>query len=147
MLRNERVLVVEDDVQIAEIIEWNLFAAGYPVTVVQDGLAALQAFDVLRPALVTIDLNVPEVSGFRLLTLFKRLAPDIPIIVVTGSTFEEVEEIAHAGADDFVTKPFDPYELVQKIIFHLGRPNQPRHQLPERSDEAHRRPTTGTRLA
>jgi two-component system response regulator AdeR len=138
MLKNERVLVVEDDAQLAEVIEWHLFVAGYPVTGVDDGLAALHAFDELHPALVTIDLNVPEVSGFRLLTLFKRRAPDVPIIIVTGSTFEEVEEIAKAGANDFITKPFDPYELVQKIQYHLN-------QLDRRPDDFPGAPSIGER--
>lgn len=121
MLKSERILVVEDDPQVAEILQWNLFAAGYPVTVVQDGLAALRAFDDERPALVTIDLNVPTVSGFRLVELFKRYTPNVPILVVTALAFEEAEDIARAGADDFVTKPFDPYQLVRKIEYHLSR--------------------------
>lgn len=126
MLKNERILVVEDDSQVAEILQWNLFAAGYRVTVVQDGLAALRAFDEEHPALVTIDLNVPTVSGFRLVELFKRYAPSVPVLVVTALTFEEAEEIARAGADDFVSKPFDPYQLVCKIEYHLQRKNTPR---------------------
>jgi DNA-binding response OmpR family regulator len=126
MLKNERVLVVEDDAQMAEVIEWNLYLAGYLVTVVEDGLAALRAFDEIRPGLVTIDLNVPEVSGFRLITLFKRHAPKTPIVVVTGSTFQEVEEVARSGADDFITKPFDPYDLVKRIDYHLNH-----HELRE----------------
>src|SRR5205085_8206185 len=93
--------------------------AGFRVTVVQDGLEALVKFDAARPALVTVDLNVPTVSGFRLVKLFKRLAPNLPIIVVTGLAFEEAEEIARAGANDFITKPFDPQELIRKICFHL----------------------------
>lgn len=132
MLKSERILVVEDDPQVAEILQWNLFAAGYPVTVVEDGLAALRAFDDIRPALVTIDLNLPTVSGFRLVELFKRYAPSVPILVVTALAFEEAEEIARAGADDFVTKPFDPYQLVRKIEYHLHRQLSPRIGTPLR---------------
>jgi DNA-binding response OmpR family regulator len=119
MLKDQRILVVEDDPQVAEIIEWNLFAAGYAVTVVPDGLAALRAFDEERPALVAIDLNLPEVSGHRLVELFKRQAPDVPVLVVTASAFEEAEDTAHAGVNDFITKPFDPYHLLQKVDYHL----------------------------
>jgi DNA-binding response OmpR family regulator len=121
VLKNQRVLVVEDDPQVGEIIQWNLYAAGYPAVVVEDGVRALQAFDQERPALVTIDLNVPSVSGFRLVELLKRHAPDVPVIVVTALSFEEAEETARAGADDFVSKPFDPQELVKKIAYHLQR--------------------------
>ena len=121
MLKKEQILVVEDDPQVAEILQWNLYAEGYLVKVVEDGLSALRAFDEERPALVTIDLNVPTVSGFRLVQLFKRHAPDLPVVVVTASMFEEAEDAAQAGADDFITKPFDPYQLVRRVNFLLRR--------------------------
>ncbi len=130
MLKDQRVLVVEDDPQVGEIIQWNLFAAGYPTTVVEDGLSALRMFDEIRPALITIDLNVPEVSGFRLVELFKRHAPNVPVIVVTALAFEEAEEIARVGVDDFVTKPFDPYQLVEKVDYLLTHRQLPRYSLP-----------------
>ena len=126
MLKDQRILVVEDDLQMAEIIEWNLSAAGHPVTVVNDGVTALRKFDEENPGVVTIDLNVPEVSGFRLVKLFKRYAPDVPVIVVTAASFEEAEDIAHDGADDFLAKPFDPRHLVQKVDYHLERVRQKR---------------------
>ncbi len=121
----ERILVVEDDPQVAEIICWNLRAAGYPVTVVADGLAAIQAFDREHPALVTVDLMLPSVSGFRLVALFKRERPEVPVLVVSALTFEEADDAARAGADDFVTKPFDPRTLVEKIDYHLHRAPPP----------------------
>ncbi len=147
MLKDTRVLVVEDDPQVAEVIEWNLLAAGYTVTVVPDGLTALRAFDDARPALVTIDLNVPEVSGFRLVQLFKRFAPNVPVIVVTAFAFEEAEEIVRAGADDFVSKPFDPQELLQKIDYHLDHLNRPRYPLPSSTSRIFRRSPLATELA
>jgi two-component system OmpR family response regulator len=130
MLRDQRILVVEDDLQMAEIIEWNLSAAGHPVTVVNDGVTALRKFDEDRPSIVTVDLNVPEVSGFRLVKLFKRFAPDVPVIVVTAASFEEAEDIAHDGADDFLAKPFDPRHLIQKVEFHLDRVRPRHHAAP-----------------
>lgn len=133
MLKRERILVVEDDPQVAEILQWNLYAAGYPVTIVQDGLAALHAFDEERPSLVTIDLNVPTISGFRLLNVFKHSAPDVPVLVITASAFEEVEDIARDGADDFVTKPFDPYQIVRKVEYHLRRSRSPAGHTPTQS--------------
>jgi DNA-binding response OmpR family regulator len=121
MLKDQRILVVEDDLQMAEIIEWNLLAAGYPVTVVNDGVTALRKFDEELPSVVTIDLNVPVVSGFRLVKLFKRFAPNVPVIVVTAASFEEAEDIARDGADDFLAKPFDPRQLLQKVDYHMER--------------------------
>jgi DNA-binding response OmpR family regulator len=124
---NHRILVVEDEPQVAEILQWNLQGAGYDVTVVRDGVDALLAFDAERPALITVDLNLPRVSGFRLVKLLKRYAPDVPVIVVTALDFEEAEETAEAGADNFITKPFDPQDVIQKIAYHLdrNRPSQP----------------------
>lgn len=121
MLKDQRILVVEDDLQMAEIIEWNLSEAGFSVTVVNDGVTALRKFDEERPSIVTIDLNVPEVSGFRLVKLFKRFAQDVPVIVVTAASFEEAEDIARDGADDFLAKPFDPKQLVKKVEYHLAQ--------------------------
>lgn len=138
-----RILVVEDDPQIAEILEWSLRPAGYSPTVVVDGLSAMRAFDHAPPDLVTIDLNVPEVSGFRLVQIFKRYAPTVPVIVVTALSFEEAEEIARAGADDFVTKPFDPAQLVHKIRYHLERRASPRPTAPSPTSPDPRRDPVG----
>lgn len=123
---HEKILVVEDEADIAEVIQINLEAAGYSVVVARDGLAALRLFDSERPDLVTLDLGVPHVSGFRLLSLFKR--PDapgpVPVIVVTAMSYEESEEVAHAGADEFITKPVDPHELVARVAFTLAKRNR-----------------------
>ncbi len=123
MPRSNHILVVEDDPHVAEIIQTNLLAAGMRTTVVPDGLEALRAFDEKSPTLVTMDLNVPEVSGFRLLRLFKKFAPQLPVIVVTASEFQEAEEIARAGADAFITKPFEPERLVYMIRDLLEHPH------------------------
>jgi DNA-binding response OmpR family regulator len=125
MEEKQWILVVEDDPPFAELLQLHLVAAGYGARVVTDGLAALWAFEEERPALVTLDLALPAISGFRLVRLFKRRRPEIPVLVVTALAFEEAEDTAYAGADDFLTKPFDPDQLVQKVQFHL-RPSRRR---------------------
>jgi DNA-binding response OmpR family regulator len=137
--RTNSILVVEDDPQVAEIIQFNLRAAGLPTTVVADGLEAMHALDRVCPALVTMDLNVPEVSGFRLLRVFKKYAPHVPVIVVTASQFQEAEETAHSGADDFITKPFDPEHLVTKVKVLLERSDRPK--VSQLADTRVRQPT------
>jgi DNA-binding response OmpR family regulator len=127
VLRTNPILVVEDDPQVAEIIQLNLRAAGLQSTVVADGVEALHALDRVCPSLVTMDLNVPEVSGFRLLRVFKKYAPNVPVVVVTAYEYQEAEETARAGADDFITKPFDPAHLVRKIQGLLNKPVRPPH--------------------
>lgn len=116
-----RILVVEDDPRIAEVVAGSLRQTGYRVSVAGDGLTALRAFDHTPPALVTLDLTLPALSGFRLLHLFKRDRPQTPVLVVSGMAFEEAEEVAHARADDFLTKPFELKVLLEKVAFHLCR--------------------------
>ena len=120
---SEKILVVEDESDIAEVMQVNLEAAGYTVVVARDGLAALRLFDSEHPDLITLDLGVPKISGFRLLSLFKRAESPgpVPVIVVTALSFEEGEEVAHAGADEFITKPVDPRELVARVAFTLAK--------------------------
>jgi len=120
---HRKILVVEDEYDIAEVIQLNLEAAGYCVVVARDGVDALRLFDTERPDLVTLDLGVPKVSGFRLLELFKRPGSPgpVPVIVVTALSFEESEEVARAGADEFITKPVAPDELVARVAFTLAK--------------------------
>jgi DNA-binding response OmpR family regulator len=84
-----------------------------------DGLEALDLFETWSPSLVTLDLRLPTISGFRLIELFKRQRPDVPVIAATALDFEEAVEVARSGADDFITKPFDPRLLVAKVQFQL----------------------------
>jgi DNA-binding response OmpR family regulator len=114
-----RVLVVEDDPHLGTIMGIHLSSHALSVKVVGDGLAALEAFDAEAPNVVTLDLNVPTISGFRLIKLFKRARPEVPVLIVTALDFVEAEEVARSGADDFVTKPFDPGVLAEKVWYHL----------------------------
>ncbi len=120
----ERVLVVEDEGGLAEIIRLHLEESGYQVDVARDGLTALRRFDETRPALVVLDLGVPQVSGYRLMSLFKRSDPNSTqpqpkVIIVTARDFEEAREVVRLGADDFLTKPFDPQDLVRRVDYLL----------------------------
>ncbi len=114
------VLVVEDEPGLAELFRLNLEAAGYHVLVAEDGRSGLDLFRTSHPALVTLDLKLPEVSGFRLIKLFKQPPDAVPVIVVTALDYTEAEEVVRAGADDFLTKPFEPATLVERVRFHLG---------------------------
>lgn len=120
-----KILIVEDEQGMLDILLENLVDAGYEVVVARDGVQAWQTFERERPDLVTLDLNIPKMSGFRLIQLLKQGLPpqyeSVPVIVVTGLDYEEAEEVAMAGADDFITKPFDPLELVGKVQAVLAR--------------------------
>jgi two-component system KDP operon response regulator KdpE len=114
-----KILVVEDEQEMMEILLENLASAGYEVVVARDGVQAWQLFEQEKPDLVTLDLNIPKMSGFRLIQLLKQ--GNVRVVVVTGMDYEEAEEVAKAGADDFITKPFDPLELVDKVEAVLAR--------------------------
>jgi len=121
MASKAKILVVEDEPGLVEVLEVNLRASGYDVVAASDGLEALRRFDEEKPDLVTLDLNMPTVSGFRLLRLFKSDPRPTPVVVITGYSFEEAEEVAHAGADDFITKPIDFVQLISKIERALAK--------------------------
>lgn len=116
-----RILIIEDEPGLAELLAVNLEGAGYETVCASDGVEALRAFEQKPPDLVTLDLNVPKVSGFRLLELFKRDRPSIPIIAITAYSYEEVEEISKKGVDDFQAKPVDFEVLISKIQRLLER--------------------------
>jgi DNA-binding response OmpR family regulator len=116
-----RILVVEDDREVAAAIRAGLVQAGYAVRVAVDGVEALRVFDDERPDLVTIDLQVPTVSGYRLVQVFKRTAPTIPILIVTATPFQEAEELAKAGVAGFISKPFGLRSFVDAIEAALRR--------------------------
>lgn len=106
-----RVLVIEDEEGLLEILELNFRSAGYQVVTAADGLTAWQRFERERPDLLVLDLNLPQISGFRLLNLV-RSESDVPILILTAYDFAEAEEVAQYRPDAFVKKPFDVEDLI-----------------------------------
>jgi DNA-binding response OmpR family regulator len=116
-----RILVVEDEPSIAEVVSLYLRRAGYQVTVVADGQAAMDALGRQLPDLVVLDLMLPRVDGLEI-TRWLRERGDTPIIMLTARR-EERDRIAglEMGADDYVVKPFSPQELVSRVRAVLRR--------------------------
>ncbi|MEY4429384.1 MAG: phosphate regulon transcriptional regulatory protein PhoB [Pseudomonadota bacterium] len=119
-----RVLVVEDEAAIAELIALNLRHAGFDVTVAHDGDSAQAEVDKVLPDLVLLDWMLPGASG---LTLAKRWrgaqrTKDLPVIMLTARA-EETDKVAglDAGADDYLTKPFSTQELMARVRAVLRR--------------------------
>jgi DNA-binding response OmpR family regulator len=115
-----RVLIVEDEEGLREILEVNFRSAGYQVLSAADGVSAWQQFDRTRPDLLVIDLMLPRMSGFRLLELV-RSESDLPVLILTAYDFAEAEEVARYRPDAFVTKPFDAQALIAVANRLLGR--------------------------
>jgi DNA-binding response OmpR family regulator len=120
-MNQARILVVEDEPSIREVVNLYLRRAGYQVTVVEDGQAALDRLSDELPDLVVLDLMLPEVDGLEI-TRWLRERGDTPIIMLTARR-EERDRIAglEMGADDYVVKPFSPQELVSRVRAVLRR--------------------------
>jgi DNA-binding response OmpR family regulator len=115
------ILVVEDEPSIGEVAALYLKRAGYQVTNVLDGEAALAALARQLPDLVVLDLMLPKIDGYEI-TRWLRQQGDTPIIMLTARR-EEADRIAglEMGADDYVVKPFSPQELVSRVRAVLRR--------------------------
>ena len=113
-----RVLIVEDERDVAELLRYNLGKEGYDVVVAATGAEAVRQAHEARPDLVLLDIMVPQLNGWE---ICRRLKQDtetraIPVIMVTGRV-EEGDKVLgfEVGADDYVTKPFSPRELIARI--------------------------------
>jgi two-component system response regulator RegX3 len=116
-----RILVVEDEAALAESVRYNLEREGFTVTVASDGRRAVERFRTDQPALVILDLMLPEMSGLDVCRLIRQES-DVPIIMVTAKDAEADKVTGlELGADDYVTKPFSVRELVSRVRAHLRR--------------------------
>jgi DNA-binding response OmpR family regulator len=116
-----RILVVDDEPMVSEVVERYLLREGYAVHTAADGRAALDAYAAQRPHLVVLDLMLPHVDG---LTICRRIreASRTPIIMLTARG-DEMDRLAgfEIGADDYLAKPFSPRELVARVKAVLRR--------------------------
>ncbi|MET8499491.1 response regulator transcription factor [Streptomyces microflavus] len=119
--RRGRVLVVDDDPTVAEVVVGYLHRAGYAVERAGDGPAALERFAAARPDLVVLDLMLPAMDGFEVCRRMRAHGP-VPVIMLTARGDEEDRILGlETGADDYVTKPFSPRELVLRVESVLRR--------------------------
>ena len=117
----KKILIIEDDVSIADIEKDYLESNGYEVELVYDGLKAMAKFEEYNPDLVLLDLMLPGKDGFELCHEMRKVK-EVPILMVTAKTSISDKVVGLGlGADDFITKPFDPSELVARVKAHLSR--------------------------
>ncbi|WZL73486.1 response regulator transcription factor [Clostridiaceae bacterium 35-E11] len=120
----KKILVVEDDMHISELIRLYLKKEGYKVIQVYDGIKAIEAFKEETPNLVILDIMLPQMDGWDVCREIKKIS-DVPIIMLTakGDTFDKVLGLK-MGADDYIVKPFEPRELMARIDAVLRRYRQ-----------------------
>ena len=120
-MANEKILVVDDDPNISELLRLYLVKEGYQVTVAHDGEEALACYEKDRPAMVLLDVMMPKLDGWETCRRIRKLG-DTPVIMLTakGDTFDKVLGL-ELGADDYVVKPFDTKEVVARIKAVLRR--------------------------
>jgi DNA-binding response OmpR family regulator len=117
----QRILVVEDDRRIAEMVMKNLEANGYECVLSEDGGLALAEFEKVRPDLVVLDLGLPGVDGLQVARRMRRDS-DVLILMLTARTSESDKLLGlEIGADDYITKPFSTAELLARIRALLRR--------------------------
>ncbi len=116
------VLVVEDEASFAEALTIGLGREGFAVSVASDGADALRRFDELDPDLVLLDVMLPGRNGFRVCADLRAEGNETPILMLTAKSgeYDEAEGL-DAGADDYLTKPFEPKELSARIRALLRR--------------------------
>ena len=117
----DRILVVEDEPMVAEVVERYLRRDGYVVNVVADGARALKEIEEFRPSLIVLDLMLPKMDGIEVCRRV-RLSQETPVIILTARGDEQDRlEGLEIGADDYMTKPFSPRELVARVKTVLRR--------------------------
>jgi len=117
------ILVVDDEASVVEVVSLYLQREGFQVRVAQNGRSALEAIREKLPALIILDLMLPEIDGLSILQTLRQQADlDVPVIMLTARR-QETDRIygLELGADDYVTKPFSPAELVSRVKAVLRR--------------------------
>lgn len=130
-----RILVVDDEPEAVELVEFNLRQAGYAVTTAADGAEALKKARSQPPDLIVLDVMLPEMDGFEICKTLRleSVTSKLPIIMLTAKA-AEIDRVLglELGADDYLTKPFSPRELLLRIKKILARgvtEEKPKEQL------------------
>lgn len=123
MVTKQKILIVDDDNNIAELISLYLTKECFETKIVNDGELALKEFQTFRPNLILLDLMLPGIDGYQVCREIRHTS-DVPIIMLSakGETFDKVLGL-ELGADDYIIKPFDSKELVARVKAVLRRFN------------------------
>ena len=117
MNSDKKILIVEDDELMIKILKFILNKEGYQLSIIKDGLSAIDQIPAINPDMVITDLLLPYKSGLEVIRFVKEKFKKTPIIVLSSLGEEEhsVSEAFKLGADDFIAKPFNPNELILRV--------------------------------
>ena len=123
-MANEKILVVDDDTNICELLRLYLTKEGYQVTTANDGEEGLDKFNQVKPDMVLLDVMMPKMDGLEVCRRIRKLG-NTPVMMLTakGETFDKVLGL-ELGADDYIVKPFETKEVVARIKAVLRRTGQ-----------------------
>ena len=125
----EKVMLVEDDRDIREVLQLYLLKEGYSVIHAEDGPTALQLVETEKPDIIVLDVVLPRMDGFEVCRLLRQKT-NIPILFLSSKEEEFDKILGHKiGGDDYITKPFSPALVTVKIQAHLRRHHNIDHQL------------------
>lgn len=120
----KKILVVDDEVKIVEVVKSYLEHSGYEVHEAYNGKQALELFDKISPSLIVLDLMLPDMTGEEICRTLRKHSR-VPIIMLTAKVEEEdMLKGLDIGADDYVTKPFSPKQLVARVVALLRRASE-----------------------
>lgn len=124
MLNKTKILVIDDDPHISEVVKLYLEKEGYDVYIAQDGAEGVNKFKAVQPKLVVLDIMLPVMDGMQVCNEIRRI-DNTPIIMLSakGEVFDKVL-LLELGADDYMVKPFEPKELIARIKAILRRSTQ-----------------------
>jgi len=113
-----KILAVDDEPEMTELMEFHLVRAGYKVTTAANGWEAIDAVRRDRPDIILLDLMLPDLDGFGVCEILRRdaLTATIPIIIISAWASPDSRNLGlELGALDYITKPFSPHELVERV--------------------------------
>ncbi|MBN1995785.1 MAG: response regulator transcription factor [Anaerolineae bacterium] len=138
-MANDLILIVDDEENIIELGRLYLENEGYQVEAAYDGIEALKKFERRQPTLIVLDLMLPELNGWEVCKKI-RATSDVPIIMLTART-DDIDKIVglELGADDYMTKPYNPRELVARVkaVLRRGRMQTGQPPVPPADSPAH----------
>src|SRR5436190_15411312 len=150
---SKRIAIVEDEAELASLIEYNLTRNGFDALVLGGSAGTLKALELARPDLILLDVMLPDLDGFELCRQIRAsgMLSRTPVLFLTARS-DEVDRVLglEIGGDDYMTKPFSPRELVARVKAHLRREDMDAEPLaveigPFRLDRTARRVYLGAR--